>query len=62
MFMENLSARFEYRYTDLGSLETSETVPDTDDAGNIASPTIFSLASDTDFSVQSVRFTLNYRF
>jgi outer membrane immunogenic protein len=62
LFMDNLSARFEYRYTDLGSLETSETVPDTRDDGTIESDRIFLLSSETDFSVQSVRFTLNYRF
>jgi outer membrane immunogenic protein len=52
-FIENFSARVEYRYTDLGSIE-AEGVNDLDPPST--------LSTETDVTVQSVRMTLNYRF
>lgn len=52
-FIENVSARVEYRYTDLGSIE-AEGINDLNTPNE--------LTTETDVTVQSVRMTLNYRF
>jgi outer membrane immunogenic protein len=49
-FIDNFSARLEYRYTDLGSIDAE------------GSNGIYSVETETDVTVQSVRLTLNYRF
>jgi outer membrane immunogenic protein len=56
-FIDNLSARVEYRYTDLGSIEAEGSYQGPDSGGQL-----YSVSTETDVTVQSVRMTINYRF